>query len=257
MSSSRVIRRQPRGSINKRACENCRRLKIRCDGDSERNVECSNCETGTCVFDKAPRRNRQVERLNNQVKNLETNLERIRNDFHQQASRSDHIISILKQEKEIQRLLLNCQSYFQSCHEHQIIFEQLNQIIEKSQCWSILLPLVRELLIRLSHNTTDSVSIINALKMIAENTMRFCQPDSSINGMTPPPELTSTIMSNTNLYNSNNASSSSEILQSPQVNDGLEINVAQSQFSCLPTISPFFPNLDIGDLSSLYLNDME
>ncbi|CAG8545633.1 10923_t:CDS:1 [Acaulospora colombiana] len=266
MSTTRAVRRQ-RGTINKRACENCRRLKIRCDGDSAKSIDCSNCDAGTCVYDKSPRKNRQVEKLSNQVSNLEANLERIQNDLQQQTNRSNHIITVLKLEKEIQGLLYNCQNYFNDCHENQIVFEQLNQIIAKSQCWSILLPLVRELLIRLSQNT-EPISIINTLRMISENTMKFCQPDSSFNPMTnPPPELADLIPSATTISYNSNVSSSSELIPEP-ISPAYSIPTTISNVpspTVMINISPisagseavtqYFDNLDINDF--FYFNGME
>src|SRR6266496_3924308 len=74
LTANQPTRRQPRGSINRRACQKCRILKIKCDGDPENDIACSNCDVGTCVYDKSPRKNRQVERLNTKIENLEMTL---------------------------------------------------------------------------------------------------------------------------------------------------------------------------------------
>src|SRR6266542_2919879 len=89
LTANQPTRRQPTGSINRRPCQKCKILKIKCDGDPENDIACSNCDVGTCVYDKSPRKNRQVENLKAKVESLENalletqaNLEKITNEYN-------------------------------------------------------------------------------------------------------------------------------------------------------------------------------
>ncbi|CAI2163563.1 9023_t:CDS:1 [Funneliformis geosporum] len=178
--NNKPIRRQPRGSINRRACQKCRQLKIKCDGDAEKNFECSNCDTGTCVYDKSPRKNRQVEKLNNRVESLEKNL--VETDIKLQTR-----IRILNLEKQIQSLIIDCLTLLPNTRNDQTVltvFSQLRQAINESRCWEILMPIIIEFLSRLLQNDHDNetyIHIIEMLKNIAENTMNYCNPNDAFN----------------------------------------------------------------------------
>ncbi|RHZ75908.1 hypothetical protein Glove_208g54 [Diversispora epigaea] len=171
-----VIRRS-RGKINKRACEKCRQLKIRCDGDAQEGSVCSNCDKGSCVYDQSPRKNRQVEKLKTQVSDLESNLKQISKSFENQNFQ----LGVLRMEKKIMAQLINCQSYF---YESQSTFNQLVQCIEESRCLSIFLPIIRDLLFLLISNE-NRTTIVGCLKTIAESTLRCCEPDSSLGNEYP------------------------------------------------------------------------
>lgn len=185
-ASNQPIRRTPRGSINRRACQKCRHLKIKCDGDAENNIACSNCDQGTCVYDKSPRKNRQVEKLNNKIENLEktltetqNNLTLIQIDSNKKAEEYNSFVDVLKMEKQILNALFDCNLYT----EHPIVFNQLRQIISESRCLPILLPVIHTLLIRLSQPQDDNTNngIIATLRTIVENTMNYCNQDDSFN----------------------------------------------------------------------------
>src|SRR4051812_13255716 len=169
------IRRQPRGSINRRACQKCRHLKIKCDGDAENNLACSNCDQGTCVYDKSPRKNRQVEKLNSKIESLEKTLMEAQANLE---SIQIYSADVLKAEKQILNTLFDC-----NLTEHPLIFNQLRQIINESRCLPILLPVIHTLLIRLTQPQDDNTknNIIATLKTIVENTMNYCNQDDSFN----------------------------------------------------------------------------
>ncbi|CAG8575057.1 24102_t:CDS:1 [Cetraspora pellucida] len=266
---SRVVRRQPRGTINRRACEKCRQLKIKCDGDAEKDSPCTNCDAGTCVFDKSPRKNRQVEKLNTQVNNLEKSLKQTHNDFKQKSEQLKYTIEILKLEKQIQSLLFDCYNYFNNCQESQEIYGQLRKSIEESRCTQLCLQLMKAFLEKLLRNE-DPNTIISSLKMIAENTLSCCEPESSFTIISPElydeiarmqlsPELNnSSINTTTSMSGSVSPSPSlsgtvtngmasgiaTMTLQSPipgtGSDDGSEIG--GSPFA--PSASPIFPNPD-------------
>ena len=138
-----------------------RYLKIKCDGDAENNVACSNCDYGTCVYDESPRKYRQVETLKTRIENLEKTL-------------TETQINVIKMEKQILNTLFDCNLYV----EHPIVFNQLRQIINESRCWPALLP-VHTLLIRLSQSKDDNTN--TTLKTIAENTLIYCDQNDSFN----------------------------------------------------------------------------
>ncbi|CAG8450707.1 6733_t:CDS:1 [Diversispora eburnea] len=183
-SEAPQVSRRPRGRINKRACEKCRQLKIRCDGDAQEGSVCSNCDKGSCVYDQSPRKNRQVEKLKTQVNDLESNIKQISNNFENQNFQ----LEVLRMEKKILSLLINCQTYF---YEAQSTFSQLVQCMEESRCLSIFLPIIRDLLLLIS-NENQGI-IISCLKMIAESTLRCCEQDSSL-GSEYPEEWTKEIL---------------------------------------------------------------
>ncbi|CAG8747220.1 4252_t:CDS:1, partial [Racocetra fulgida] len=256
-------RRQPRGTINRRACEKCRQLKIKCDGDAEKDLPCTNCDAGTCVFDKSPRKNRQVEKLNTQVNNLEISLRQTHNDFKQKSEQLKYTIEILKLEKQIQSLLFDCYDYFNNCQENQEIYGQLRKSIEESRCTKLYLQLMKAFLEKLLRNE-DSNTIISSLKMIAENTLSCCEPESSF--MIIPPELYDQIVqmqfaSELNNSSINTATSMSGSvspsptngmasgiatmsLQSPIPGTGSDDGSEISGSPFAPSASPIFPSPD-------------
>ncbi|RIB26797.1 hypothetical protein C2G38_2162318 [Gigaspora rosea] len=211
---TRVVRRQPRGTINRRACEKCRQLKIKCDGDAEKDLACSNCDAGTCVFDKSPRKNRQVEKLNTQVNNLEISLRQTHDDFQQKSVQLKHTIETLKLEKQIQSLLFDCYNYFNNSQENQIVYQQLRKSIEESRCESVSLLIMKAFLDKLLQNDDPDVIITN-LKMMAENALAFREPESSFT--ITPPELIEEILRMQQASELNNSSTNTATSMSGSV----------------------------------------
>ncbi|GBB98491.1 hypothetical protein RclHR1_03240016 [Rhizophagus clarus] len=189
-AANQPIRRQPRGSINRRACQKCRHLKIKCDGDAERNISCSNCDYGMCVYDKSPRKNRQVERLNSKVENLEKTLMETQENMKiisDNCVKKSNDIEILKLEKQVLNLLFDCHSHFV---DHPVTFRQLRQVINESRCWSIYLELTQALLLKLSQNEGNNTnSIISTLKTIAESCISCCNQEDAFNPNAPPQNI--------------------------------------------------------------------
>ncbi|RGB26148.1 hypothetical protein C1646_721902 [Rhizophagus diaphanus] len=216
-AANQPVRRQPRGSINRRACQKCRHLKIKCDGDAERNISCSNCDYGTCMYDKSPRKNRQVEKLNSKVENLEKTLMETQENLkiiNENCIKKAEDNEILKLEKQVLNLLFDCQNHFVN---HPVIFTQLRQVINESRCWYILLQLIQALLLRLSQNDVNSTnSIIATLKTIAESCINFCNPDNAFNPNASIPQniIEEMNISNNHLFNTT--------INTPSVTTGLE-----------------------------------
>ncbi|RIA84176.1 hypothetical protein C1645_825899 [Glomus cerebriforme] len=241
-------KRQPRGSINRRACQKCRHLKIKCDGDAENNVSCSNCDYGTCVYDKSPRKNRQVEKLNSKIENLEnllvetqSNIEIIQNDFIKKTEEYNCNVEILKWEKQISNLLFDCNNFFA---DHPIVFNQLRQAINESRCWAILLPVINALLSRLSQDDNNSTnSIIATLRTIAEASMNYCNPDDAFNPSATIPQ---------NLFD--------EINISNQLNTTITTteSVPTTMTTGMANLALHSPGSDIGsDMSNLSVPDFK
>lgn len=171
-------KRQPRGKINHRACQKCRNLKIKCDGDAENNISCSNCDYGTCVYEESPRKKRKIEILNTKIKHPEKDVEVVRNDCTN-VTNVTNVIEILKLEKQILNLLIEYSSLFA---DHPMIFNQLRQAINESRCLFSLLQIIHELLLRLSQSDgNDTNSIIETLKRVAESIMNYCNPNDAFN----------------------------------------------------------------------------
>lgn len=214
-AANQPVRRQPRGTINRRACQKCRHLKIKCDGDAERNISCSNCDYGTCFYDKSPRKNRQVERLNSKVENLEKTLMDTQENLKiisDNCVKKVNDIEILKLEKEVMNLLIDCHSYF---NDHPATFNQLRQAINESRCWSIYLELIQALLIKLSQNEGNNTnSIINTLQNIAEPCINYCNPGDAFNPIPSIPQNIIEEINNQQIFNTT--------ISAPNVTTGLE-----------------------------------
>ncbi|CAG8573014.1 7273_t:CDS:1 [Dentiscutata erythropus] len=233
----RVVRRQPRGTINRRACEKCRQLKIKCDGDAEKDLPCSNCDAGTCVFDKSPRKNRQVEKLNTQVNNLEVSLRQTHDDFQQKSEKLKHTIETLKMEKQIQSQLFDCYNYFNNSQENQAVFQQLRKSIEESRCELLWLHLMKAFLDKLLQNENPDV-IISNLKVIAENSLAFREPESSF--MITPPELIDEVirMQQTSELNNSSTNTATSMSGSVSPSPSLVTNGMASGIATMSLRSP-------------------
>lgn len=251
-AANQPVRRQPRGSINRRACQKCRHLKIKCDGDAERNISCTNCDYGTCVYDKSPRKNRQVEKLNSKVENLEKilmetqeNLKIINDNCVKKAEDNE----ILKLEKQVLNLLFDCHTHFV---DHSIIFNQLRQVINESRIWYILLQVVQALLIKLSQNDVNSTnSIIATLKTIAESCINYCNPEDTFNPI-PQNIIEEMNISNNQLFNATPTVTTgleNLALHSPGSDAGSEINLNIPDFkldiATSPLLAPTPTNINI------------
>jgi hypothetical protein len=220
-AANQPVRRQPRGSINRRACQKCRHLKIKCDGDAERNLSCSNCDYGTCVYDKSPRKNRQVEKLNTKVENLEKSLMETQENLkiiNDNCIKKAEDIEILKLEKQVLNLLIDCQNHFA---EHLVTFNQLRQAINESRCWYILLQVIQALLLRLTQNDGNNTNgIIATLRTIAESSINYCNPDDAFN---PNASIPQNIIEEMNISNiSNNHQLFNTTISAPTITTGLE-----------------------------------
>ncbi|CAG8537461.1 16915_t:CDS:1 [Funneliformis caledonium] len=262
----RTNRRQPRGSINRRACQKCRQLKIKCDGDAERNVDCSNCDVGTCVYDKSPRKNRQVEKLNNRVECLEKCLTETNTKLLKFQEDYDTKIRILMLEKQIQSLITDCLILLPNTRNDQTVstvFNQLRQAINESRCWEILMPFIVALLSRLLQSDNDDETfcrIIEILKDIAENTMKNCNPNDAFNRTAPQQNINDLVsqydFSNdqqTQTFNTmttattENISAPLIIQTSPIVNDisNLALSPESDANSDLSNLSHLTPNIEL------------
>jgi len=217
-AANQPIRRQPRGSINRRACQKCRQLKIKCDGDAERNISCSNCDAEACVYDKSPRKNRQVEKLNTKVENLEKTLMEAQENLKiisDNCIKKAEDIGILKIEKQVLNLLFDSHNHFVN---HPVIFSQLRQVINESRCWLILLQLVQALLLKLSHDDVNNTNnIIAILKSIAESCINYCNPDDAFN---PNASIPQNIIEEMNITNNHQLFNTT--ISAPTVTTGLE-----------------------------------
>nr|CAG8433309.1 6228_t:CDS:2 [Entrophospora candida] len=154
-------RRQPRGKINKRACMNCRKLKVKCDGDALAGKDCTNCGKGTCVFDQSPRKNRQVENLTRQLDGVTETLGKTQENLEKlqkQTGDKDAKIDILQLERDISRLerdisqsLFKCLLRFQ--HES-VLLTDLLDIVNEIGCRPVL-ELLSSLLSRILEENGD------------------------------------------------------------------------------------------------------
>ncbi|CAB4387548.1 unnamed protein product [Rhizophagus irregularis] len=98
------------------------------------------------------------------------------------------LIDIFRLEKEIYFLLFDCNEIFAN---HPIIFNQLRKIINENRCGLNLLFSIQMLLLRLSRLSgyyDEKISkIIALLKIIIENTIKYCDPDDAFNTATSLP----------------------------------------------------------------------
>lgn len=98
------------------------------------------------------------------------------------------LIDIFRLEKEIYSLLFDCNEIFVN---HPIIFNQLRKIINENRCEPNLLFSIHTLLLRLSRLSEyydEKISkVITILKIIIENTIKYCNPDDAFNTATSLP----------------------------------------------------------------------
>lgn len=98
------------------------------------------------------------------------------------------LIDIFRLEKEIYFLLFDCNEIFAN---HPIIFNQLRKIINENRCGLNLLFSIHTLLLRLSrlsgYHDEKISKIIAILKIIIENTIKYCDPDDAFNTATSLP----------------------------------------------------------------------
>lgn len=164
-------RRQPRGKINKRACMNCRKLKVKCDGDALAGKDCTNCGKGTCVFDQSPRKNRQVENLTRQLDGMTETLRKTHETVEKRQKQDEKKMEILQLEKDILQLerdisqsLFKCLLRFQ--HES-VLLSNLMNMVNENNCRP-LLGLLYNLLSRILEGNEDLSKFTPTLNTILD-----------------------------------------------------------------------------------------
>ncbi|CAH1762352.1 22290_t:CDS:2 [Entrophospora sp. SA101] len=209
-------RRQPRGKINKRACMNCRKLKVKCDGDALAGKDCTNCGKGTCVFDQSPRKNRQVENLTRQIDGMTETLRKTQENLekHQkQTDAKDAKIDILQLERDISQSLFKCLLRFQ--HQSVLLLKLLN-IVNEIGCRPVL-ELLSGLLSRILEENED----FPILPSSPSNSPSSCNynynlhPNSNRNASTSTTPIMTTPISTSNHSFSND----NNIIDSPVISD--------------------------------------
>nr|CAG8436548.1 879_t:CDS:2 [Entrophospora candida] len=217
-------RRQPRGKINKRACMNCRKLKVKCDGDALAGKDCTNCGKGTCVFDQSPRKNRQVENLTRQLDGVTETLGKTQENLEKlqkQTGDKDAKIDILQLERDISRLerdisqsLFKCLLRFQ--HES-VLLTDLLDIVNEIGCRPVL-ELLSSLLSRILEENGD----FPILPSSPSNSPSPCNynynnlhPNSNRNASTSTTPIMTTPISTSNHSFSND----NNIIDSPVISD--------------------------------------